>query len=78
MEHGAYLFFGSGVDVKVVLTSDGDLSRRTMGDGTGEYKVLRQDTLSMLVRDSIVRYIHYGGNRGERSQRGFRLCQDKE
>jgi hypothetical protein len=77
MEHGAYLLFGSWVDVKVVLTSDGDHSRGTMGNGTGEYKVLWYDMLSMLVRDSIVRYIHHGETR-EWSRRGLRLCQDEE
>jgi hypothetical protein len=34
MEHGAYMFFGSGVDVKVVVTSDGGSSSPIMGHGS--------------------------------------------
>ncbi len=50
MEHGTYKFAGSRVDVKPVVTSDGDSSSPIGANGTGEYKELRYNMLSMSVK----------------------------
>ena len=53
MEHGAYVFLGSGVDEKPIVTSDSGNSNLAMGNGTVEYKELRYNMLSMLVKVTL-------------------------
>jgi hypothetical protein len=50
MEHRAYTFMGSGVDVKLAMTSDGDSSSPIGENRTGEYKELWYDILSVSVK----------------------------
>ncbi len=56
MEHGTYMFMGSGVDEKPVSTFDGRGSSRTMRSRRGDFKELQYDT-STVVKDSIVGYV---------------------